>query len=350
MNEETISVIIPIYNAEKYIRRCLDSIKTQTYKKLEIICVDDESTDQSADIVRQYCKIDERFRYYKIKNAGVSNARNVGLKYSSGNFIMFLDSDDWIDEETCAVAVSVMQVNDADIVMWPYVREYEDSSVKKKIFDKDMVFKDNDLKLLHKTFIGYVDDGFFQPGNADALSPVWGKLYKKSVLKDILFYDIKQIGSYEDGLYNIEVFGKARKVVYINRYFSHYWKSNSNSLTSCFNEKLLLQRSKLYEIIFQYIQKNKLDETYIEALKNRIVYEILYIGLNEMNRRSSGVSHIRQLKKVVCSKKYENAGKTFKYQSFPLHWRIFYRFAVHKNVVLLYLMLYIMHAVRKIRH
>lgn len=350
MNRETISVIIPVYNAEKYIGICLDSLKSQTYQALEIICIDDESTDHSQEIIKQYCGLDERIKYYRIKNAGVSNARNVGIEKSTGEYILFLDSDDWIDCETCEVAYNSLLSNNADVVMWPYIREYGNLSLKKDILSRDTVFEGDSLKKLHKSFIGYVEDGFFASDNMDALSTVWGKLYRRNIIEGIKFYDIKEIGSYEDGLYNMQVFGKAKKAVYINRYFSHYRKDNDSSLTSTYNSDLLIQRKKIYDQMLQYIQKGGFDKSYNSALKNRIVYEILYIGLNELKRKASLASHILQLKKVMSSEDYEDARKNFNYRKFQIHWRIFYRFAVHKNAVLLFVMLNVMQIIRNKRN
>lgn len=350
MKRNIVSVIIPVYNAEKYIGICLDSLRSQTYQELEIICIDDESSDQSGTIIKQYCGLDDRIKYYRIKNAGVSNARNIGIEKSSGEYILFLDSDDWIDSETCEVALDSLLSNNADVVMWSYIREYGDTSLKKTILSHDTIFEGDNLKKLHKSFIGFVEDGFLNPDNMDALSTVWGKMYRRSAIEDIKFYDIKEIGSFEDGLYNMQVFGNVKKVVYINRYFNHYRKDNASSLTSTYNPKLLMQRNKIYELMSQYIIKEKLDTSYTNALNNRIVYEILYIGLNELERKASPISHIVEIKRVMGSEEYEAARHSFNYKKFQMHWRIFFRFAVHRNSVFLFIMLNLIQIIIKRRY
>lgn len=350
MNKNIISIIVPVYNSEKYVEICLESLKKQTYMDLEILCIDDGSTDNSPNIIKQYCSIDKRFKYYRTENKGVSNARNVGFEKSNGEYILFVDSDDWIDPETCKVAINVLLTNNADVVMWPYIREYGDLSLKKKIFNNNIVFEGEKIETLRKALIGYVEKGLLKPDNMDALSTVWGKLYRKSIIKEVKFYDIKEIGSYEDGLYNIEVFENVKKLVYINCFFSHYRKNNSASLTSNYNSNLFKQRNKIYDLILQYIREKGLDSSYEIALNNRVVYEILYLGLNEMNRKANCISHILELKKIMNSNRYEKARKNFVYQSFQLHWRIFYKFAVHKNSFMLYIMLHVMQIIRKRRH
>lgn len=97
--EKTISVIIPVYNTADYLPRCLDSVINSDYRNLEIICVNDGSTDNSLDILNEYAEKDSRIRVITITNGGVSNARNVGIESSSGEFIAFVDSDDWVHRQ-----------------------------------------------------------------------------------------------------------------------------------------------------------------------------------------------------------------------------------------------------------
>ena len=96
-NESLVSIIVPVYNVEKYLRKCLDSIVNQTYKNIEVICVDDGSPDNSIDILREYRAKDDRVTIIRQKNKGLSGARNTGIKNATGKYIMFIDSDDWVE-------------------------------------------------------------------------------------------------------------------------------------------------------------------------------------------------------------------------------------------------------------
>ena len=122
--QKKISVIIPIYNVEKYLERCLDSIVNNTYKNLEIICVNDGSSDGCQMILEKYNAIDKRFRVIAKKNGGVSSARNEGLKICTGDFVAFIDPDDWIQNNYFEVLMKYQKDGDYDIVVCDYQRSY----------------------------------------------------------------------------------------------------------------------------------------------------------------------------------------------------------------------------------
>ena len=235
MDSKKISIIVPVYNVEKYLPKCLDSLINQTYKNLEIICVNDETPDNSLQILEDYARKDNRIKIVSQKNQGLSGARNTGAKYVTGEYIMYVDSDDWIELDTCEVAVNKAVENDADIVLWSYVREFADLSLPKKIFDEDeIVFDEADVKYkLHRRLFGLCDEELRVIENADSVVTAWGKLYKSGLILNnhIDFVDTKLIGT-EDALFNINVFGYAKKAVFINKCFNHYRKDNMTSLMS----------------------------------------------------------------------------------------------------------------------
>ena len=134
MDRALISIIVPIYNSEKYLKQCLDSLLQQSYTNIEIICIDDGSKDCSSEIVEEYMRYDNRVKLIKQENAGVSRTRNNGINYAQGEYIMFVDSDDWIDLNTCETALNSIIINDADTVMWSYVSEREGGRIIKIFF------------------------------------------------------------------------------------------------------------------------------------------------------------------------------------------------------------------------
>lgn len=102
-----VSIIVPVYNVEPHLRQCMDSLINQTYRNIEIICVNDGATDESGEILAEYAAKDSTIKVISQKNAGLSAARNVGFSFATGDYVMYVDSDDWIDLETCETAVAI---------------------------------------------------------------------------------------------------------------------------------------------------------------------------------------------------------------------------------------------------
>lgn len=339
---ELISIIVPVYNVEKYLEKCLNSLINQTYKNLEIICVNDGSKDNGLAILKEYQAKDERIVVIDKQNEGASIARNVALERVTGDYLMFVDSDDWIEENTCEIALKTIHEESADLVMWPYVKEYSDTSQKKEIFNEDkIVFDKERTKELHRRLFGLMEKELKHPENADALCTIWGKLYKTSFIKNnkIGFFDIKKIGSYEDGLFNIEVFANLEKVVYINEYFSHYRKDNVSSVTTVFKKELAQQRQTLFDWMANYIKANNYPQRYKLALDNRISFSVLDIGLNLLSSDKSKKEQKREIKEYLKSSNYKNAIKNLKLKYFKIHWKLFYWCAKHECVFGIYLLL-----------
>lgn len=120
MRNELVSIIVPVYNTEEYIRQCLDSILNQTYQNFECLLINDGSSDNSSDICREYVAKDTRFRYFKKENGGVSSARNLGIELSEGDYTTFIDSDDWVDSDYLEVLYSAILEEQADIAVSTY--------------------------------------------------------------------------------------------------------------------------------------------------------------------------------------------------------------------------------------
>ena len=132
-----VSIIVPVYNVAPYLRQCMDSLINQTYRNIEIICVNDGATDESGAILAEYAAKDSTIKVISQKNAGLSAARNVGFSFATGDYVMYVDSDDWIDLETCETAVAIAVKHKADIVFWPYIRESQNAQRPKTLFYDD---------------------------------------------------------------------------------------------------------------------------------------------------------------------------------------------------------------------
>lgn len=134
-----ISVILPIYNVETYLGKCLESIRGQTWENWELICVDDGSTDHTWDLTQRYAEIDRRIRVYQQKHGGVSTARNLGLSYAAGKYVLFVDGDDWLNLEMLRVLAEEAEKSRADMVVCSARILY--------------VFRERNRKMLRRSFI-----------------------------------------------------------------------------------------------------------------------------------------------------------------------------------------------------
>lgn len=343
MAEPKISIIVPVYNVEEYLEKCIESLIGQTYTNIEIIFIYNKSTDNSLQKLQQYQKKDSRILIIEKENEGVSIARNRGVNLSTGEYIMFVDSDDWIDLDNCEKALKTIEKEQADILMWSYVREFHNQSLKKEIFNEEkLVFSEEDRRKIHRRFIGVLDEEMARPENADALCPVWGKLYKRELIVNnhISFVDLQEIGTYEDGLFNLEVFNFAKKVVYVNQFYYHYRKTNNASITSKYKPNLAEQWKNLFDRMEQYIECNHLGTEYKKALNNRIAMSILGLGLNEMNSEKSNLQKLKTIQRIISQTSYRTAYKALQLKYFPLHWKVFYGCAKYKCGLGIYMLLF----------
>ena len=343
MNNYKISIIIPCYNVEEYLPKCLDSIINQTYKNLEIICINDGSKDNTLDILNEYKKSDDRIIVIDQENQGLSGARNTGIINSNGDYIMFVDSDDWIDQDTCEKALKEAIENNCDVVIWNYVREFVDASKEQYIFGKEKInFKDNDyINCIYRRVFGLINEELSTPEKADSIVTAWGKLYKRTLIIDnddiVSFVDTKLIGT-EDALFNVYALGNANSAVYLPNCFNHYRKTNIDSLTSTYKPNLFSQWKKLYDLIDEYIASNELGEEFIQALNNRICLSIIGLGLNIL-RAGKQINKVKEIKNIISFSRYRSAYKQLKLKYFPFHWKVFFLFAKYNFAFGVYLML-----------
>lgn len=315
-----ISIIVPVYNVAPYLRQCLDSLVGQTYRDIEIICVDDGSTDESGEILDRYAADDPRIRAIHIENSGVSAARNLALDHAAGEYVIFVDGDDWIETNTCETVLA--QAAGYDLVMWPYIREYPDHSAPKEIFPDVRSFDRMGCRELQRRMVGLWGRGLAHPENADALSTVWGKLYRRKIIEasHIRFADLDQIGTYEDGLFNLHCFSRINDAVYIPSFLNHYRKGSG--MTAQYRGQLSAQWKTLFSLMQTYIRDNGLERDFAEALQNRISLSIIGLGLNAMALPPRDA--LQEIRRILSDPGYRAAVKTLPMRYFPPHWWVFF--------------------------
>lgn len=214
-----ISVIVPIYKVEKYLRKCIESILSQTYTNLEIILVDDGSPDKCGEICDEYEKKDSRIKVIHKKNGGLSDARNAGLDIMAGNYVAFVDSDDWIEPQMYEHLLAKLHYFHADISIGGVSCDLDDNGIinTEKIVSYDSApFSEGNVKTMHR---------FFTTSWA-----AWDKLYDADLFRDIR-YPVGEIN--EDEAIVLQLLSKCTRVCYTNEVFYHYMRRpSSGSITA----------------------------------------------------------------------------------------------------------------------
>lgn len=340
MNNISISIIIPVYNVSAYLRQCLESVINQTYPHLEIIVVNDGSTDDSFLICKEYELQDSRIKLINQQNKGLSGARNTGIDAATGDYILFIDSDDWIGLDTCQLLIDNLEETNADVVLFSYVKEFSNQSEEKFILDGDLIFYEEESQKIHRRIIGLYEEELVHPENADTMVTAWGKLYKTEIIKNnkIYFTDCKLIGT-EDMLFNTYCFKYVQSISNLHRCLYHYRKNNQSSLTSVYKPNLFHQWHTLYAMIGAFLEKEQLEFQFQRALKNRISLGIIGLGLNELYANASLYTKYVRLKRILTDKRYTEAVKELPLYYFPIHWKLFFFFAKNSMALPLLLML-----------
>ena len=284
-----LTVVIPVYNVEKYLKRCIESILVQEWKHYDILLVDDGSTDHSPQICDDYVKAYDFISVIHKENGGLSEARNTGISHAKGEYVYFPDSDDWLESDTFIALAEALESQEFDIISFnrEFVKGEEDAIVSEPEVTQVFEGKDAFVQMLKHTYItGFAND----------------KIYRKSLFIDnnILFPSRKY---YEDLGTNYKLFLSAQKVYATNQKYYHYLIDNPDSITQSWNEKKFrdmfgfykevfysdfvrsqlnkeeLQISQLYYVnglvhILASLYKSKLDKKYIE-ITNEVKQELL---------------------------------------------------------------------------
>ena len=327
-----ISIIIPAYNCERYIRQCLDSILEQSYSDLEIICVEDCSTDGTLNVIEQYVAKDARVKLIQhTQNQGMSASRNDGIAIAEGEWLMLLDSDDWIDCDTCKQALDAARRHQTDTVAWCYTREFENISMPKIFVPEEQVWE-KDIHQLHMRMIGPLGKELRHPDLMDAWVTAWGKLYCRKLVMEptpLLYVDTKVIGTAEDALFNIDYFARAKKVVWLPQPFNHYRKDMLSS-SNRHRDDLPDKCDRLYEMMEKCIERQRLGADAHKALQNRIALGVLGLGIIAMRSKGNYLQKYKSLRRLLRRERQRKALSQLTLQYFPFHWRLFYFSAKHR--------------------
>ncbi|MEQ2372338.1 glycosyltransferase family 2 protein [Blautia sp. CLA-JM-H16] len=242
-NFELVSVIVPIYNVEQYLNKCVKSILSQTYKNLELILIDDGSTDNCGMLCDNYKKKDSRIIVIHKRNGGLISAWKKGLEYATGNLIVFVDSDDWIDTTLIECLYTEYKRTNADIVCCSYYHEFSNSSIPDHHSIPDGVYHKNEI--ITDIFPKLINDG--TPLGRGIRISRWGKILKKDLLTKNIHWVDDRITIGEDLNIMFPVIVEANCISVLNSEYLYHYRANENSMMKKVSNKMFEKAALLYE-------------------------------------------------------------------------------------------------------
>lgn len=309
-----ISCIIPMYNVQEYIVRCAQSVLNQSYKNVEIIIVDDGSKDESLDILRDSPFFDQ-IRLISKENGGVSSARNVGLRKAKGEFIFFLDADDYLPQDAFSILINEMVSQKADIVVGRDISFIENCALPEDVYPGNIEVWEGEDTLV-KTLMDF-------PNTWN----VCGKLFRKEAIHGVSFVEGKGIG--EDSYFFFECALKKPKTIYVNRNV-YYVSMRGGSAT-----RSSLSRKKIDDIIY-FIKRKQHDidtlySQYNDLMKNVEIKAHLVILASAAKTIEYGKFEKESLKFVAQNRRYYISGQSNDrlFKAIIHHYYWFYKFAIH---------------------
>lgn len=251
-----ISIIIPIYNSEKYIKRCVSSVIDQSYDKLEILLVDDGSTDNSLNICEAFAAKDNRIKVISQNNGGVSKARNTGLRLVKGEYVMFLDSDDYMLPDMCKTMLDVLHSKQADCVICG-IQEPEDGLwCPQRNID-------------YSTLEDFKRDFIYQL-NTELLSPCWNKIFKKQLITNLFN---EEISFGEDLIFDLEYLNNCSRLSFITTPLVYHEKQVAGSLVTKTGLQRLIDIENIHQVIMQFAgEENISQDLHKKYIRDLTVY------------------------------------------------------------------------------
>lgn len=317
--EVKVSIIVPIYNVEKYLPQCVESLINQTLKDIEIILVDDGSPDKSGQIAEEYAKKDKRIKVVHQENAGLGPARNSGIENATGEYIGFVDSDDWANSGMFEKLYNVAQKENADIVVSGN-REMENGlavKLKPHPLAGKTVSDLNEIDSIRKKLYGHG----LNDSTVEAFPmAVWIAIYKRKMLVDnnLVF---KEIFS-EDTIFNLRVYKYAKIISFTNETDYCYRTEGQPSIMRTFANNKLMRYRDFLQTLFEMAKEENDDECIIRAKRTAIAYCRLYVGLvntsnNSFSNKKKYVEEFAKSEDICC------LWMNYPIQTLPVQQRLF---------------------------
>lgn len=301
--EKRITVIIPVYNAEKYLKRSIDSVMAQTYKYFEIICIDDGSTDNSGAILDSYAESYQNIKVLHIENKGVGNARNLGIERANGDYIYFIDADDQLEPLLFEKVIRILEEDPADICVFDMViNRYEHIRMKHSIRN----VKEGNIGDLNRynTFADY-----FLNGPRSACNRFFSRSF---IQKEAIAFSHLRNG--EDGIFIIEAYSKARKIIYLP-YAGYHYILNKTSATQASRDENFIQSICLFYDSAQRLSERFSKFDYMKVINTHFLNAyISTVGDFVISEKSvNKVEQKKRLNEMLLQSPYYTALKNIDY-------------------------------------
>lgn len=327
LKQKKVSIIIPVYNSEENIRRCIDSCIKQTYKNLEIVCINDGSTDNSLKIIKEYKKKDSRINIINQKNMGVSVARNNGIKSCDGEYITFLDSDDYLNIDSIEIMVNLLNEKNVDLIRTNYTRVFENNCTKqnKKLIIKNRKFDKEEITkvVLNKILSGEIS------------SHLWLLCIKKNVIIDNHIEFIPGIKVMQDKLFYLKLFTKANSFYQSDSITYNYYCNNNSTIMS--TNKCLIRIEFIVKVA-ELCEKILENEHLIENVNLNELYKSHFVSLcREIYFCNSSYNAIEKIKSMKKNNEYIKIIKNINYKNLRLDNKVILFLLKHNKFNLLYI-------------
>lgn len=287
-----VSIIVPVYNVEKYLRDCIDSILMQNYKNIEVIAVNDGSTDSSPDILQEYANKDSRIKVLNKVNAGLASARNYGLSHIDGDYILFVDSDDIIAPQALETLMEVADKHQADIVSFGFKKFYKNTNT----YDLSYIDKYTDrLVDQHEMFRVCFDENYQTKCSSGAYA--WARLFKKSVLDGLTFDDNRRL--YEDEDFTsklLSTLNSSHKIVLLDIPV-YYYRQRKSSLVHSQRSKRLFTLYACRSAMLKRFSKTSTEYAILDKARLTTLIKIMQISLAEDHYGA-----YKLFQKILCSR------------------------------------------------
>lgn len=321
MIKPKFSIIVPIYNMEKYLEQCIKSVISQSFTDYELLLIDDGSNDKTSTICKKY--ENEKIKYIYQKNSGVSVARNTGIKKSKGKWIIFIDPDDWIEKDYL-YEFNERITDDIDIIICDDYVEFPKKTIKNNIYKENFTFANKEKNILLMQFFSKNKSEYF-PQNHDCSAP-WGKAYRKSLItKNNLIFE-PELKRAQDKIFNLYAFRYSNKILYFQKCLYHY-RMNPNSTWGKYSNEVSNDLIKLYKHMRKYINTyEKNNNEFMDAYYEKVVISINTIFRQKYFHKDCKIKYLKKhelIKEELNQQTFYEALKKVNLKSLSIEEQVF---------------------------